>query len=155
MIARLRRDDTTMIRLIKKGHIDRALNGWGREPCIPPILHMNRCQKSPLFALITGSLSNHAFIYVIFFSCIILQMTTYPSHFSQSLGNHGATMAYLKASPTYHMNGLSALGMSHGLDSLQSQSLHYNGGELDWKPSCKNNIFCSLSQQFKSRRIRL
>ena len=56
------------------------------------------------------------------------QMTTYPSHFSQSLGNHGA-MAYLKASPTYHMNGLSALGMSHGLDSLQSQSLHYGGGK--------------------------
>ena len=59
-------------------------------------------------------------------------MTTYPSHFTQSLGNHGATigsMAYLKGSPTYHMNGLSALGMSHGLDSLQSQSLHYNGGE--------------------------
>jgi len=55
-------------------------------------------------------------------------MTTYPSHFSQSLGNHGA-MAYLKASPTYHMNGLSALGMSaHSLDSLQSSaSLHYNG----------------------------
>lgn len=53
-------------------------------------------------------------------------MTTYPSHFSQSLGNHGA-MAYLKASPTYHMNGLSALGMSHGLDSLQSQSLAYGG----------------------------
>jgi hypothetical protein len=39
-------------------------------------------------------------------------------------------MAYAKASPTYHMNGLSALGMSHGLDSLQSQSLHhYNGGK--------------------------
>ena len=58
-------------------------------------------------------------------------MTTYPSHFSQSLGNHGA-MAYLKASsPTYHMNGLSALGMSaHSLDSLQSPSLHYNGGKL-------------------------
>jgi hypothetical protein len=54
-------------------------------------------------------------------------MTTYPSHFSQSLGNHGA-MAYLKASPTYHMNGLSALGMSHGLDSLNSQSLHHYGG---------------------------
>merc|ERR1712115_423179 len=38
-------------------------------------------------------------------------------------------MAYLKASPTYHMNGLSALGMSaHSLDSLQSSaSLHYNG----------------------------
>jgi len=55
-------------------------------------------------------------------------MTTYPSPFSQSLGNHGA-MAYLKASPTYHMNGLSALGMSaHSLDSLQSSaSLHYNG----------------------------
>ena len=56
-------------------------------------------------------------------------MTTYPSHFSQSLGNHGA-MAYLKASPTYHMNGLSALGMSHGLDSLQSQSLQYGGGNF-------------------------
>ena len=57
-------------------------------------------------------------------------MTTYPSHFSQSLGNHGA-MAYLKASPTYHMNGLSALGMSaHSLDSLQSPSLHYGGGNL-------------------------
>lgn len=57
-------------------------------------------------------------------------MTTYPSHFAQSLaGNHGA-MAYLKASPSYHMNGL-ALGMSHGLDALQSQSLHYGGGELN------------------------
>ena len=55
-------------------------------------------------------------------------MTTYPSHFSQSLGNAGS-MAYLKASPTYHLNGLSALGMSHGLDSLQSQSIHYGGGK--------------------------
>jgi len=55
-------------------------------------------------------------------------MTTYPSHFAQSLaGNHGA-MAYLKASPSYHMNGL-ALGMTHGLDALQSQSLHYGGGK--------------------------
>merc|ERR1712184_146146 len=36
-------------------------------------------------------------------------------------------MAYLKGSSPYHMNGLSALGMSHGLDSLQSQSMHYNG----------------------------
>ena len=121
-----------MIRLIKKDILTESSMVVGRER-IPPILHMNRCQKSPLFALITGSLSNLAFIYVyVFFhvSCIILQMTTYPSHFSQSLGNHGATMAYLKASPTYHMNGLSALGMSHGLDSLQSQSLHYNGGEF-------------------------
>ena len=60
---------------------------------------------------------------------LFFQMTTpYPSHFSQSLGNPGS-MAYLKASPTYHLNGLSALGMSHGLaDSLQSQSLHYGGG---------------------------
>ena len=41
-------------------------------------------------------------------------------------GNAGA-MAYLKGSPTYHMNGL-ALGMSHSLDALQSQSLHYGGG---------------------------
>jgi len=53
-------------------------------------------------------------------------MTAYPSHFSQSLGNAGS-MAYLKGSPTYHLNGLSALGMSHGLDSLQSQSIHYGG----------------------------
>lgn len=53
-------------------------------------------------------------------------MTTYPSHFSQSLSNAGS-MAYLKASPSYHLNGLSALGMSHGLDSLQSQSIHYGG----------------------------
>ncbi len=56
------------------------------------------------------------------------QMTTYPSHFAQSLaGSHAGAMAYLKASPSYHMNGL-ALGMSHGLDALQSQSLHYGGG---------------------------
>ena len=60
---------------------------------------------------------------------LLFQMTAYPSHFTQSLGNHGA-MAYLKASPTYHMNGLSALGMSHGLDSLQSQSLQYGGGNI-------------------------
>ena len=68
------------------------------------------------------------------------QMTTYPSHFSQSLGNHGA-MAYLKASPTYHMNGLSALGMSaHSLDSLQSSaSLHYNGG------TCSNSSNSDIS----------
>ena len=67
-------------------------------------------------------------------------MTTYPSHFSQSLGNHGA-MAYLKASPTYHMNGLSALGMSaHSLDSLQSSaSLHYNGG------TCSNSSNSDIS----------
>ena len=64
-------------------------------------------------------------------------MTTYPSHFSQSLGNAGS-MAYLKASPTYHLNGLSALGMSHGLDSLQSQSIHYGGG--------KYLVWCSVIQ---------
>jgi hypothetical protein len=54
-------------------------------------------------------------------------MTTYPSHFAQSLAGNAGAMAYLKGSPTYHMNGL-ALGMSHGLDALQSQSLHYGGG---------------------------
>ena len=47
-------------------------------------------------------------------------------------------MAYLKASPTYHLNGLSALGMSHGLDSLQSQSIHYGGG--------KYLVWCSVIQ---------
>ena len=68
-------------------------------------------------------------------------MTTYPSHFSQSLGNAGS-MAYLKASPTYHLNGLSALGMSHGLDSLQSQSIHYGGGKyLVW-------VFCNSIWDF-------
>ena len=67
------------------------------------------------------------------------QMTTYPSHFSQSLGNHGA-MAYLKASPTYHMNGLSALGMSaHSLDSLQSSSLHYGGGTYSSSDSAEGS----------------
>ena len=68
-------------------------------------------------------------------------MTTYPSHFAQSLaGNHGA-MAYLKSSPTYHMNGL-ALGMSHGLDALQSQSLHYGGGNYskDLNNGHANNV---------------
>ena len=66
-------------------------------------------------------------------------MTTYPSHFSQSLGNHGA-MAYLKASPTYHMNGLSALGMSaHSLDSLQSSSLHYGGGTYSSSDSAEGS----------------
>ena len=71
----------------------------------------------------------------------IFQMTTYPSHFSQSLGNHGA-MAYLKASPTYHMNGLSALGMSaHSLDSLQSSaSLHYNGGTCSNYSSSSDSV---------------
>ena len=59
-------------------------------------------------------------------------MTAYPSHFSQSLGNAGS-MAYLKGSPTYHLNGLSALGMSHGLDSLQSQSIHYGGGKDSYR----------------------
>ena len=54
-------------------------------------------------------------------------MTTYPSHFAQSLAGNAGAMAYLKGSPTYHMNGL-ALGMSHSLDALQSQSLHYGGG---------------------------
>eukprot|EP00095_Tigriopus_kingsejongensis_P001694 maker-scaffold1039_size68027-snap-gene-0.8 protein:Tk01694 transcript:maker-scaffold1039_size68027-snap-gene-0.8-mRNA-1 annotation:"orthodenticle" len=52
-------------------------------------------------------------------------MTTYPSHFGNSIGNHSATMAYLKSTPTYHMGGL-ALGMpSHGLDSLPN---HYSHG---------------------------
>ena len=70
------------------------------------------------------------------FLSFFFQMTTYPSHFSQTLGNHGTAMAYLKASPTYHMNGLSTLGMAHGLDSLQSQSLHhYNGGKRFIKKS--------------------
>ncbi|TRY78016.1 hypothetical protein TCAL_12768 [Tigriopus californicus] len=52
-------------------------------------------------------------------------MTTYPSHFGNTIGNHSATMAYLKSTPTYHMSGI-ALGMpSHGLDSLPN---HYGHG---------------------------
>ena len=52
-------------------------------------------------------------------------MTTYPPPFGQGLSNHSATMAYLKAAPTYHMSGL-ALGMpAHSLDTLQS---HYSHG---------------------------
>ncbi len=30
----------------------------------------------------------------------------------------------------YHLNGLTGLGMSHSLDSLQSQSLHYGSGKF-------------------------
>lgn len=77
-------------------------------------------------------------------------MTTYPSHFSQSLaGNHGA-MAYLKASPTYHMNGLTALGMSHSLDSLSSQSLHYGGGKNSYLFFIEA-LFLTTSLEFQLR----
>ena len=65
-------------------------------------------------------------------------MTTYPSHFAQSLAGNAGAMAYLKGSPTYHMNGL-ALGMSHGLDALQSPSLHYGGGNFHVVPGRKNS----------------
>jgi hypothetical protein len=53
-------------------------------------------------------------------------MATYPAHFGQGLANQSAaTMAYLKAAPTYHVNGLTALGMTAGLESLQT---HYSHG---------------------------
>jgi len=57
------------------------------------------------------------------FPLSLFQMSTYPT-FGQGLTSP-ATMAYLKAAPTYHMSSL-ALGMpSHGLESLQS---HYSHG---------------------------
>lgn len=75
-----------------------------------------------------------------------LQMTTYPSHFGQSsaaaaaaLSNHSAMASYLKSggsAAAYHpmSAGLTALGMSHGLDSLnyghggkkRTQAILYN-----------------------------
>ena len=58
-------------------------------------------------------------------------MTTYPTPFGNTLGSahSAATMAYLKAGPTYHMSGL-AMGLStHGLDPLQSHYSH--GGKIE------------------------
>ena len=133
---------------------------WWAEPSYPPSLDMNRgfwsienrCESppvplltpysTPIWIFVRRSLyPNEVWIRLSFLFYFPFQMTTYPSHFSQSLGNAGS-MAYLKASPTYHLNGLSALGMSHGLDSLQSQSIHYGGGKyLVW-------LFCNSIWDF-------
>ena len=55
-------------------------------------------------------------------------MAAYPasSPFGSSVSNSSAAMAYLK--PYHHMNGLTALGVTAGLESLQSHYSH--GGKM-------------------------